>query len=57
MSIMKTLSNLWEQTAFMNLEWGNYVMILVALVFLYLAIKPTWNSKPRPKTERASSPP
>ena len=36
---MKTLSNLWEQTAFMNLEWGNYVMILVALVFLYLAIK------------------
>ncbi len=39
MSIMKTLSNLWEQTAFMNLDWGNYVMILVALVFLYLAIK------------------
>ena len=39
MSIMKTLSNLWEQTAFMNLEWGNYVMILVALGFLYLAIK------------------
>ena len=23
----------------MNLEWGNYVMILVALVFLYLAIR------------------
>lgn len=39
MSIMNTLSNLWEQTAFMNLEWGNYVMICVALVFLYLAIK------------------
>ena len=39
MSIIKTLSNLWEQTAFMNLDWGNYVMILVALVFLYLAIK------------------
>ena len=39
MSIMSTLSNLWEQTAFMNLEWGNYVMILVALVFLYLAIR------------------
>ncbi len=38
MSIMNTLSNLWEQTAFMNLEWGNYVMILVAFVFLYLAI-------------------
>lgn len=39
MSIMNTLSNLWDQTAFMNLEWGNYVMICVALVFLYLAIK------------------
>ena len=39
MSIMNTLSNLWEQTAFMSLDWGNYVMILVALVFLYLAIK------------------
>ena len=39
MSIMNTLSNLWEQTAFMNLDWGNYVMILVALIFLYLAIK------------------
>ena len=39
MSIKNTLSNLWEQTAFMNLDWGNYVMILVALVFLYLAIK------------------
>ena len=39
MSIMNTLSNLWDQTAFMNLEWGNYVMILVALVFLYLAIR------------------
>ena len=36
---MNTLSNLWDQTAFMNLEWGNYVMILVALVFLYLAIR------------------
>ena len=38
MSIGNTLSNLWDQTAFMNLEWGNYVMILVACVFLYLAI-------------------
>lgn len=39
MSIVNTLSNLWDQTAFMNLKWGNYVMILVALVFLYLAIR------------------
>ena len=39
MSIANTLSNLWNQTAFMNLQPGNYLMILVALVFLYLAIK------------------
>ena len=37
--VTNTLSNLLEQTAFLNLTWGNYVMILVALVFLYLAIK------------------
>lgn len=37
--ITSTLSNLLEQTAFFNLTWGNYVMILVALIFLYLAIK------------------
>jgi len=37
-SIGETLSNLVEQTAFFNLTWGNYVMIVVACVFLYLAI-------------------
>lgn len=37
--ITETLSNLIHQTAFFNLTWGNYVMILVACVFLYLAIK------------------
>ncbi|MDY3250971.1 MAG: sodium ion-translocating decarboxylase subunit beta [Candidatus Choladocola sp.] len=37
--ITNTLSNLLDQTAFMNLTWGNYVMIAVACVFLYLAIK------------------
>ena len=36
--VLDTLTNLWNQTGFMNLEWGNYVMILVALVFMYLAI-------------------
>ncbi len=36
--IVETFSNLWNQTAFQNLYWGNYVMILVAFVFLYLAI-------------------
>ena len=37
--ILDTLSNLVHQTAFFNLTWGNYVMIIVAFVFLYLAIK------------------
>ena len=37
--IISTLDNLLHQTAFFNLTWGNYVMILVAFVFLYLAIK------------------
>ena len=27
-----------HQTAFFNLSWGNYLMIVVACVFLYLAI-------------------
>lgn len=36
--VVDTLGNLLHQTAFFNLTWGNYVMILVALVFLYLAI-------------------
>ena len=30
--------NLAAQTAFVNLSWGNILMILIALVFLYLAI-------------------
>ena len=36
--IINTLSNLVHQTAFMSLTWGNYLMIIVALIFLYLAI-------------------
>ncbi len=36
--IANTLGNLIHQTAFFNLTVGNYIMILVALVFLYLAI-------------------
>lgn len=36
--ISTTLSNLLEQTAFMNLTIGNAIMILVAFIFLYLAI-------------------
>ena len=33
------INNLLDQMAFFHLEAGNYVMIVVALVFLYLAIK------------------
>ena len=36
--VLDTLQNLLNQTGFATLEWGNYVMILVALVFMYLAI-------------------
>ena len=38
-NITHTLSNLIHSTAFFHLTLGNYVMILVALVFLYLAIR------------------
>ena len=37
-NIADTLSNLVDQTAFMNLTVGNLIMILVAFIFLYLAI-------------------
>ena len=36
--IFDTLTNLLQQTAFFNLTVGNYVMIVVACVFLHLAI-------------------
>ena len=39
MNILDTIGNLIDQTAFFGLSWGNYVMILVACVFLYLAIR------------------
>ncbi len=37
--IIDTLDNLVHQTAFFHLTWGNYVMIVIACIFLYLAIK------------------
>ena len=37
--IITTLGNLVHQSAFFGLTWGNYFMVLVAFVFLYLAIK------------------
>lgn len=36
--IANTLSNLWQQTAFTTMTPGNYIMVVVALIFLYLAI-------------------
>jgi oxaloacetate decarboxylase beta subunit len=36
--IADTLENLVHQTAFFSLSWGNYLMIAIACVFLYLAI-------------------
>ena len=36
--IANVFVNLAKQTAFANIGWRNYVMIVVALVFLYLAI-------------------
>ncbi len=37
--VTETLSNLLHQTAFANLDYKNYIMIAVACVFLYLAIR------------------
>lgn len=37
--VLDTLGNLIHQTAFFNLTYGNYIMIAVACVFLFLAIK------------------
>lgn len=37
--IAKTLGNLLHQTAFFNLTFGNIIMIAVACIFLYLAIR------------------
>ncbi|NLL92904.1 MAG: sodium ion-translocating decarboxylase subunit beta [Clostridiales bacterium] len=37
--ILDTLGNLVHQSAFFGLTWGNYLMIIVACVFLFLAIK------------------
>lgn len=37
--VLDTLNNLAHQTAFLSLGWGNYLMIAVACLFLFLAIK------------------
>ena len=38
-NVLNIVRNLLDQTAFVNISWKNYIMILVALVFLFLAIK------------------
>ncbi len=42
--LLDTLKSLAEQTALANLGPGNYLMIVVACVFLYLAIR--WDYEP-----------
>lgn len=37
--IFDIIKNLIDQTAFASIGWKNYVMIIVAFIFLYLAIK------------------
>ena len=49
--ILNTLENLWNQTAFTSLDWKNYIMILVALLFLYLAIKKGFDGTIREEEE------
>ncbi len=36
--VVNTLGNLAKQTAFASITWGNILMVIVALVFLWLAI-------------------
>lgn len=36
--IVDTLKNLWESMGFMQGSWGNYVMLLISFVLMYLAI-------------------
>ena len=37
--LLKNLQQFWELTGFANAEIGNFIMILVGLIFIYLAIK------------------
>ena len=37
--IIEVFQQLMGQTAFASLYWGNYIMIIVAFLFLFLAIK------------------
>lgn len=36
---MEIFLNMWQSMAFDNLYWGNFVMWIIAFIFLYLAIK------------------
>ena len=37
--VAETLINLAQQTAFATMSWGNVLRIVIACIFLYLAIK------------------
>ena len=37
--LLKNLRQFWELTGFANAEWGNIIMLLVGLFFIWLAIK------------------
>ena len=37
--LLNSLSKIWESTGFANVEFGNLIMIVVGILFIYLAIK------------------
>ena len=40
--IGNNLSQFWEYTGFANITWGHAIMIVIGLIFVYLAIKKEW---------------
>ena len=36
--MLEVFQNVLSQTGFVTLDWKNYVMILIAFIFMYLAI-------------------
>ena len=40
--IGENLRQFWQYTGFANFEWTYLLMIIIGLVFIYLAIKKEW---------------
>lgn len=40
--IEHSLHNFWANTGFANLAWGNVIMLIVGVIFIYLGIKKNW---------------